>query len=253
MDSDVVIRIDWKNKTYRLFKSSDGYCYTLLFERLFQFNRNDRKVNFWKGERLIEFGRLSGDNTSSQSTFTVTKHKGGICLSSINPIQTIRLPILDSSSVLVIQHRDPNHRQYKLTITKCTPPGNKFDVVASHEIVSKESIKKLKSTTFDDLLVIFVDNLLILSYDFQKNIFKEHKISDSNGNSPCFLHFHSVGPRLLIFNNGHGPPNRQGFKLDDGELSRWPDSSELYSNIVSNSNLIGFITLDAEHNAKLHD
>nr|XP_024964853.1 kelch repeat and BTB domain-containing protein 8-like [Cynara cardunculus var. scolymus] len=39
MDSDVVIRIDWKNKTYRLFKDSDRFSYCLLFGRLFQFNK----------------------------------------------------------------------------------------------------------------------------------------------------------------------------------------------------------------------
>ncbi|XP_015791035.1 kelch-like protein 7 [Tetranychus urticae] len=33
MDSDVVIRIDWKNKTYRLFKDSDRFSYCLLFGR----------------------------------------------------------------------------------------------------------------------------------------------------------------------------------------------------------------------------
>uniref|UniRef100_T1KW91 BTB domain-containing protein n=1 Tax=Tetranychus urticae TaxID=32264 RepID=T1KW91_TETUR len=183
IDSDVVIRIDWKNKTYRLFKSSDGYCYTLLFERLFQFNKTDRKIHFWKGGRLIEFACFSGANTSSQSNFTATKHKGGICLSSINPIQ-------GSNN----QNYYQNNREYKsqLTITKFTPPGNKLKAVASHEIVTKEPIKKLKSTILHDLLVIFVDILLILSYDFQKNTFKEHKNTNMTGRNLFFLHFRWV-------------------------------------------------------------
>uniref|UniRef100_T1KW92 BTB domain-containing protein n=1 Tax=Tetranychus urticae TaxID=32264 RepID=T1KW92_TETUR len=42
-DSDAVIRIDWKHKNYRLFKDSDC-CYTLLFGRLFQCNK-ERSIN----------------------------------------------------------------------------------------------------------------------------------------------------------------------------------------------------------------
>ncbi|XP_015791085.1 kelch-like protein 26 [Tetranychus urticae] len=254
IDSDVVIRIDWKNKTYRLFKSSDFYCYTLLFERLFQITRYGGKVDFWKGKRLIEFGRLSGDNTLGQSTFTATKHKGGICLSSINTVQSICIPSADTTSASSIQNRNQNQiRQYKskLTIEKCTPPANYFVVVASHEIVTKEPIKKLKSTTFHDLLLIFVDCSLILSYDFQKNIFKEHN-KLLNGRSLCFLHFRYNGPKLLIFNID-GSISREGFSINNGELSHWSDSRSSYSKIVPNSQLIGFISLEKEHNAKMHD
>uniref|UniRef100_T1KW80 BTB domain-containing protein n=1 Tax=Tetranychus urticae TaxID=32264 RepID=T1KW80_TETUR len=149
MDSDVVIRIDWKNKTYRLFKDSD-HCYILLFGRLFRFNK--KKIHFWKGGRLIEFARLSGDNTSSKSTFTISKHKGRIYISIINPTS-------GSSN----QNRNENPREYKslLTINKCWPYGNKSRVVASHEIVTKEPIKMLKSTTLRDLLSIKITPMVV--------------------------------------------------------------------------------------------
>uniref|UniRef100_T1KW94 BTB domain-containing protein n=1 Tax=Tetranychus urticae TaxID=32264 RepID=T1KW94_TETUR len=216
MDSDVIIRIDWKNKTYR-------------------------KVHFWKGERLIEFAHLPDGNTTSQSTVTLTKYKGGLCLSII------------ATSGSYNQNYYNSYTEYKsqLTIANCTSSEDMFKVVASHEIVTKEPIKRLKSTTLRDLLVIFVDCSLILSYDFQQKIFKEHK-NDLNGRSLCFLHYRHFGPRLLIFNND-GNQSRQGFHADSGELSCLADPHEPYAGIESEPNLFGFLSLEAGHHANMSD
>ncbi|XP_015791097.1 kelch-like protein 25 [Tetranychus urticae] len=127
MDSDVVIRIDWRNKTYRLFNGSGSY--SLLFGRLFQFSKENKRVYFWKGDRIIEFARLSENNTSS-----ITAINGGLCVSIIAE------PKVSNNCIFTSQ----------LTIATCNPGNtlNRFRVLEIHKIVTKEPIKCLKVQPF---------------------------------------------------------------------------------------------------------
>uniref|UniRef100_T1KW99 Uncharacterized protein n=1 Tax=Tetranychus urticae TaxID=32264 RepID=T1KW99_TETUR len=189
----------------------------------------------------------------------IPKHKGGLCLSTITTsLQTIAPTSCSNNHhyykyyeyTQIYSQNKVEHKSY-LIVTKSNLPGNRFDFVASHEFVTKEPIKMLKSTTFHNLLLIFVDCSLILSYDFQKNIFKEHN-NNLNGRSLCFLHYHHFGPRLLIFNND-GHTRRQVLHVDGGKLSCLPYSVDLYPNIVLDSNLIGFVSLEAKHQCDMHE
>ncbi|XP_015791087.1 uncharacterized protein LOC107367851 [Tetranychus urticae] len=252
MDSDVVIRIDWNNKTYRLFKDSDRYCYCLLFGRLFRFDKKDKKIHFWKGERLIEFVRLTDDNAPSHET--LTKYKGGLCLSTIETALRTNAPTSGSNNHQYYefsQISSQNHSEYKsrLTIKKCTFRKNKFKVVASHEIVTKEPIKMLKSTIFHDLLVIFVDCTLIVTYDFNKNTFRVYKNSPTE--HMCCLYFHSTGSELWIFYNesesGYDKTIIKVFRVEDGKLIPVPVSHNPLGFKVTGFKMIGLISLEAKH------
>ncbi|XP_015791093.1 kelch repeat and BTB domain-containing protein 12 isoform X2 [Tetranychus urticae] len=234
-DSDAVIRIDWKHKNYRLFKDSDC-CYTLLFGRLFQCNKEEKKIHFWKGDRLIEFDYLFLDQLDGQSTLkTLTKHEGEFLLSAITTAPKRNQ----------VRHCYQNAEGYKLL----TVEKNNGDFFASHEIFTKKPIKMLKSTTFHDLLVIFVDCTLILTYDFNKNTFKEYKNSEME--HMCCLYFHSTGSELWIFFNesesGYDKTIMQVFRVEDGQLIPVPVSHNPICSIVTDCKMIGLISLEAKH------
>ncbi|XP_015791092.1 uncharacterized protein LOC107367856 [Tetranychus urticae] len=240
MDSDVVIRIDWKNKTYRLFKDSDRYCYCLLFGRLFQFNRENGKILFFKGERLIQFNRSFVNQLNSQLTYkTLTKHEGEFLLSTITTSRK-----RNERSIILPHYEDYEGYKSQLTVEKIFS-----GFVASHEFVTKKPIKMLKSTTFHDLLVIFVNCKLILTYDFNRKTFKKYKTSEMD--HMCCLYFHLSGKELWIFYNdelgsGYRHTLIQVFRVKDGELILVPGPHNPNCNIVTNSKMIGFISLEAQ-------
>ncbi|XP_015791036.1 kelch repeat and BTB domain-containing protein 12 [Tetranychus urticae] len=177
-----VIRIDWRNKTYRLFKNETSE-YILMFDRLFQFNKQDKKIYLWKGDRQIELAPIIEELAN---VFTVVGREGFFYFTSIVDEPDRQNDYSESNQ--------PKQMKLKFLITKFNPIAISWEIVGNFAIAIKRPIRGLKSRNKYDSMEIYLDGLEIFTYYFDSKKFKEPHYSN-------YLKAEKTTFRSLVFEN----------------------------------------------------